>query len=84
MDFIAICIGLVLLIKGRHEFTHRWLTYMRKIKFSHPIIIGDGQDDNPFSWEDVCKNIELGLIKDGYKRGVEYEIMMVPNIVNIT
>ena len=33
---------------------------------------------------DVCKNIELGLIKDGYKRGVEYEIMIVPNIVNIT
>ena len=45
---------------------------------------GDGQDDNPFSWEDVCKNIELGLIKDGFKRGVEYEIMLVPNIVNIT
>ena len=45
---------------------------------------GEGQDDNPFSWEDVCKNIELGLIKDGYKRGVEYEIMIVPNIVNIT
>ena len=45
---------------------------------------GDGQDDNPFSWEDVCTNIELGLIKDGFKRGVEYEIMLVPNIVNIT
>jgi|TARA_B100001093_G_C26421707_1_gene840140 hypothetical protein len=45
---------------------------------------GDGQDDNPFSWEDVCTNIELGLIKDGFKRGMEYEIMLVPNIVNIT
>ena len=33
---------LVLLIKGRHEFTYRWLTYMRKIKFNDPIIIGDG------------------------------------------
>ena len=44
---------------------------------------GDGQDDNPFSWDHVCKN-ELGLIKDGFKRGVEYEIMLVPNIVNIT
>ena len=39
---------------------------------------------NPFSWEDVCNNIEIGLEKDGYKRGVEYEIMLVPNIVNIT
>ena len=45
---------------------------------------GEGQDDNPFDWDEVCENIELGLAKDGYKRGVEYEIMLVPNIVNIT
>jgi hypothetical protein len=45
---------------------------------------GDGQDDNPFDWETVCKNIEIGLAKDGFKRGTEYEIMLVPNIVNIT
>ena len=23
---------------------------------------GQGQDDNPFSWEDVCSDIELSLI----------------------
>ena len=45
---------------------------------------GDGQDDNPFDWDEVCKNIETGLSKDGFKRGQEYEIMLVPNIVNIT
>jgi len=45
---------------------------------------GDGQDDNPFDWDEVCKNIEIGLLKDGFKRGQEYEIMLVPNIVNIT
>ena len=45
---------------------------------------GDGQDDNPFNWNEVCKNIEAGLLKDGFKRGHEYEIMLVPNIVNIT
>ncbi len=45
---------------------------------------GEGQDDNPFDWESVCKNIEIGLEKDGYKRGIEYEIMLVPNVVNIT
>ena len=45
---------------------------------------GAGQDDNPFDWETVCKNIETGLAKDGFKRGNEYEIMLVPNIVNIT
>ena len=45
---------------------------------------GDGQEDNPFDWDVVCKNIEIGLSKDGYTRGIEYEIMMVPNIVNIS
>ena len=45
---------------------------------------GEGQDDNPFDWDLVCKNIEEGLASDGYQRGVEYEIMLVPNIVNIT
>ena len=45
---------------------------------------GDGQDDNPFDWEAVCKNIEAGLAKDDFHRGTEYEIMLVPNVVNIT
>ena len=45
---------------------------------------GDGQDDNPFDWDEVCKNIESGLSKDGFTRGQEYEIMLVPNIVNIS
>ena len=45
---------------------------------------GMGQDDNPFDWETVCTNIEAGLLKDGFKRGIQYEIMMVSNITNIT
>jgi hypothetical protein len=45
---------------------------------------GAGQDDNPFDWDTVCANIEEGLLKDGFKRGVQYEIMLVPNIINIT
>jgi len=45
---------------------------------------GNGQDDNPFDWDEVCENIEAGLLKDGFKRGQEYEIMLVPNIVNIS
>ena len=45
---------------------------------------GDGQDDNPFDWDRVCMNIEEGLLRDGYKRGIDYEIMLVPNITNIT
>ena len=45
---------------------------------------GNGQDDNPFDWDSVCKNIEDELSMKGYKRGNEYEIMLVPNITNIT
>ena len=45
---------------------------------------GDGQDDNPFDWDSVCQNIAEGLLQDNYERGVHYEKMMVPNIVNIT
>ena len=45
---------------------------------------GSGQEDNPFDWETVCKNIEEGLSKDGFKKGTHYEIMLVPNIVNIS
>ena len=45
---------------------------------------GIGQEDNPFDWETVCENIKEGLSKDGFKKGVDYEIMLVPNIVNIS
>ena len=45
---------------------------------------GMGHTDNPFDWDLVCENISTGLSKGGFKRGVEYEIMLVPNIVNIT
>ena len=45
---------------------------------------GEKQPDNPFDWNTVCKNIEEGLTKDGFKKSVDYEIMLVPNIVNIT
>ena len=45
---------------------------------------GTGQNDNPFSWKEVCKNIEDSLKKDSYERGIDYEIMLVPNITNIS
>ncbi len=45
---------------------------------------GKDQDDNPFNWEEVCKNIEEGLSEDNFFRGKHYEIMLVPNITNIS
>tara|TARA_B100000579_G_scaffold380307_1_gene348160 strand:+ start:889 stop:1281 length:393 start_codon:yes stop_codon:yes gene_type:complete len=45
---------------------------------------GPKQEDNPFEYEEICKEIEKELDKEGYKRGRDYEIMLVPNIVNIS
>ena len=42
------------------------------------------QNDNPFDFRTVKRNIKAGLESHGYKLGVEYEIISVPNIVNIS
>jgi phosphopantetheine adenylyltransferase len=55
-----------------------------QVRDVHGVSEGEQQTDNPFDWNAVCKNIEEGLTKDGFKRSVDYEIMLVPNIVNIT
>lgn len=35
----------ILLVKGREDFTERWLRYMSQIQFPHKVIIADGEDD---------------------------------------
>ena len=45
---------------------------------------GDGQDDNPFSYDEISKNIEKNLLLSGYKINEDYIIQFVPNIINIT
>ena len=42
------------------------------------------QNDNPFDFEDVYMNIEMGLAEAGFTYGIEYVIMKVPNIVDIS
>ena len=42
------------------------------------------QDDNPFGIIDVIANIEKGLAEHGFSNGVEYLILEVPNIVDIS
>ena len=44
----------------------------------------EGQDDNPFQFEEVKKNIEAALSKHGYREGKEYVVIKVPNIVDIS
>ena len=45
---------------------------------------GRGQDDNPFSFEEISKNIEKKLLLSGYQINKEFIIQFVPNITNIT
>ena len=74
--------------KGHQELFKRAITKTGQVAIQvrdvHGTSGGDGQDDNPFKWDVVCQNISDGLAKDGFKKGVDYEIMLVPNIVNIT
>jgi hypothetical protein len=42
------------------------------------------QNDNPFDFEQVYNNIEMGLAEHDFIYGHEYVIMKVPNIVDIS
>jgi len=44
----------------------------------------EGQDDNPFDFEDVKKRIVAGLAENGYKEGEDFVVIKVPNIVDIS
>ena len=43
-----------------------------------------GQNDNPFQFEEVKKNIIAGLKEHGYTEGKEYVVLKVPNIIDIS
>jgi len=44
----------------------------------------EGQDDNPFQFEEVKKNIIAGLTFHGFEEGNQYVIIKVPNIIDIS
>ena len=45
---------------------------------------GEGQEDNPFSFEQISEDISEKLSKSGYTINKDYIIQLVPNITNIT
>ena len=45
---------------------------------------GEGQEDNPFSFEQISDDIIKKLSKSGYTINEDYIIKLVPNITNIT
>ena len=44
----------------------------------------DSQSDNPFDYDTVVENIKAGLAEAGFTYDVEYVVMLVPNIVDIS
>ena len=44
----------------------------------------EGQDDNPYCFEDVRQNIKSALESENYKEDEDFIIMRVPNIVDIS
>jgi len=44
----------------------------------------EGQDDNPFQFEEVKKNIIEGLASHGFEEGNQYVVIKVPNIIDIS
>ena len=45
---------------------------------------GEGQEDNPFSFEQISDDIIKKLSKSGYTINEDYIIQLVPNITNIS
>ena len=45
---------------------------------------GKGQEDNPFSFEEIAEDITKKLSLSGYRINEEFIIQFVPNITNIT
>ena len=45
---------------------------------------GKGQDDNPFSFQEIADDITKKLLSSGYKVNEDFIIQLVPNITNIT
>ena len=73
--------GHLALFKRAISKTGQVIIQVRDVKDSSG---GDGQDDNPFSFEEIADNIEKKLSQSGYCLNDHYLIQLVPNITNIT
>lgn len=73
--------GHLALFKRALEKTGQVVIQVRDVKDSSG---GDGQDDNPFSYNEISSDIEEKLLTHGYKLNVDFIIQFVPNITNIT
>jgi glycosyltransferase domain-containing protein len=60
---------IILLLKGRDDFTLRWFDYAKTLKLQHHVIIADGGADN---------RLEDQLKAKGYESYVSYEYIRYP------
>ena len=80
------------LLLGRWQPWHdgHFALFQRAIKKTGQVLIGvrDVQDhnsgNNPFSFDEVKKEIESKLSDHGYRKDFDYQIQLIPNITNIT
>ena len=73
--------GHLALFERAYAKTGQVAIHVRDVKDSSG---GEGQDDNPFSFNEISENIEKNLLLSGYKINNDYVIQFVPNITNIT
>ena len=73
--------GHLALFKSAIAKTGQVVIQVRDVKDSSG---GEGQDDNPFSYDEISSDIEEKLLASGYKINKDFIIQFVPNITNIT
>ena len=73
--------GHLALFERAHAKTGQVVIQVRDVKDSSG---GEGQEDNPFSFEQIAENIAEKLSKSGYTINQDYIIQLVPNITNIS
>ena len=73
--------GHLALFKRAFAKTGQVVIQVRDVKDSSG---GKGQSDNPFSFEEISKDIQNKLLSHGYEFNKDYLIQLVPNITNIT
>tara|TARA_B100001093_G_C26564115_1_gene900025 strand:+ start:286 stop:678 length:393 start_codon:yes stop_codon:yes gene_type:complete len=69
------------LFEKAFEITGQVLIMVRDVQGADA---GMGNTDNPFDFDKVSQDIAGGLFTKGYIIGEEFEIMLVPNIVDIS
>ena len=69
------------LFKRAHAITGQVIIMLRDVEGTSG---GEGQDDNPFAFNEVIDDISTRLLENGFTINSDYVIIKVPNIVDIS